>query len=1739
MQTLEGYSFQEILYSSPKTLVYRATREADERSVIIKSPQNEYPGVREYARFQREYEIGNKFRHEHIVKPITLEQKGKNLALVLEDIHGESLANFINRNEIDLKTKIAISILLTEAVAVIHENGVIHLDLKPDNIIFNSVTGQLEVIDFDISTSLSRDHSSRYSIHHLEGTLHYISPEQTGRINRGIDSRSDLYSLGVTFYEIFTKKLPFTNEDKLDLIHSHIAVIPEPPSSLNSEIPAIISEIIMKLLAKEPEDRYKTAKGLKSDLERCLTSASISIDSLKNLHFTPGETDFSDKFSIPQKLYGRENELNILSSAIAGINKNKDRLILVSGNPGTGKSALLHEIKKPVAGRKGYFLPGKFDQFQRNIPYYAIREVFESFITQILLEPTDKLNLWKETLKNAVGLNGGILKEIIPRIELIIGESSPVKVDLKEAENRFYLVLKSFIKAILKDGRPICILIDDLQWADSASLVLIKNLAKEEDFKNLLVLGTYRDNEIISSPQLSIFLDEIEKESISHLKIHILDLEKKDLESLLNESLFAGNESISELTDLVYNKTAGNAFFINQFLENLYKEDLLNPPKDASSGWTWDIQKIREKDFTSNVIDFLITRFSALSDETIHSIKTASVLGNKFHIRILSEVLNKTIKETLHLLWPAIQENLLYPISETYKDILVIETIPDELDASFKFTHDKLQLAANTLLSEEEIQSLNLKTGKLLFEQLQDNSKEDEIFQVAAHFNLAKNLIKEDRLLLIDLNRKAGIIAKSSMAFEPAYSYFKSALEQINENDWDTHYHSTLHLYIEAAEAAYLCSDFTSEKKLTNVAERKIEEGKSTITDEVKIFNIRISSLLIQGLTIEAISKALVILKKLGIDFPDAPGPADIGAAIGKTAGLMKDKDIIDIINNPVMQDEGKIHAMRILAKMIPPAFMVYPQILPLVILEQVNLSLIYGNAPSSHFAFANYALLQTGILKDYASGYETGRIALKLLEQSGDKEFKAKTLFTLGSFVNHWKVHLNKSLELYQEGLKSAFEVGDLEFAGYIMSSFVGLSLFIGEELSASINIAEKNYEQLNKINAGISIQQNRVFHQTVYNLYNEIQNPEIFKGPILDDSVSIPEYIENKHFNLILYNFLCKIFISIMFRKFKEAEEFIEKSIDFLPTAPGHPLIPFYYLYGSIAIISNHTKEEIGSNKVLEERLNTWKEQLKEYSESAPENCKHKYYLLLAINAELENDTGNAVDFYSKAIESAGKNHYIHEQAIACEFFSEFWKKKRNLKIEKLYKEEALLLYEKWGAKGKASLLRAEILEPQQFQVSSGSNTTNSDIKLTETTSSELIDMKTVIQASREISGEVKLDSLLTKLLTLVIKNAGAEKGLILIPDNDLLYIEAEGRVNQDTITLQSVLLKSDSKYPVNLINYVARTKTTVILDDAKSDSIFSIDPYIRANDTLSVLCTPLINSGKLVGIIYLENNLSKNVFTADRLEVIRILSLQAAISIENAKLYTNLVKFTREKVQLETEIQIAQEIQLALLPKHPKLEGFEVTTYMKTAESVGGDYFDVIHESGRDWLVIGDVSGHGLASGLVMMMTQSAIHTAVQFYGDADLRKILQAVNKTISTNVRTMLLDKYITLTLLVRDSDNSFLYSGKHMDILIFSMKERKVKNIPTRGSWIGFAEKMNEFFIDSLSVEKGDILLLYSDGLTEARDRNNVMMDEEVFYNIIFENMQKPTEQIKDAILDLHKNFINKDDVTFMVLKKI
>jgi predicted ATPase/signal transduction histidine kinase len=1503
MTLFSGYEGLEKIGEGNNTVLYRGYRAGEDEHVILKVLNADFPLPTDATQLQHEYEIAHNLNIEGILRPAMPEQFGHLPALVMEDFEGQSLKKFIHIFTRDLEMFLRVAIELSHTLGEIHQNNLIHKTINPDNILFNPDTKRVKITGFGGASRSSGEKLSPDEEGLRLEKLAYLSPEQTGRMNRTVDYRSDLYSLGVVFYELLTGQLPFSVIDPLELVHAHIAKQPKPPQELNPRIPIPVAEIVMKLLAKMAEDRYQSAYGLKSDLENCLSQLNKTGEIRR---FQLGQNDVPNRFQISQKLYGRQNEIAKILEAFENASRGKVVLMLVSGYSGIGKSTLVNEVQKPVSERRGKFIYGKFEQLHHEAPYSALIQAFRSLIQQILTESEEQISRWRKDLLVATGQIGQVIIDVIPEVVLITGPQPPVPhLAPTEAQNRFQLVFKRFIQVFARRERPLVIFLDDLQWASAATMTLLQEIVTDSELQYLFLIGTYRDNEIRSGHPLALAIKRLEKSRTRFSQLKLQPLVFKHINQLIADTLHCSPEESRPLARLVLRKTEGNPFFVSQLLQSVYQEGLFRFDPNIRK-WGWDLKEIEAAEFTDNIVDLMIKKLQQMPAPAQRCAQLAACIGNRFDLRTLAIIGEKSPDAMTEDLWPVAKEGLIQPVGKWNLDHIRPDLsdhrkveVPNPV---FRFLHDRVQQAAYALIPVDQRQTAHLKIGRLLLQNTEPDELEEKVFEMANHFNTGAALITDlhERFQISELNLLAGTKAKSAAAYEAALNYLSVGIKLLPEISWQKNYDLALALHVAATEAAFMSTHFARSDVYATIV---LEQAK-TLLDKVKIFELQMQAYISKNEMVKAVEVGLEVLDLLDVTL---------------VSDLVDDDLVLPKIEEleylPVMRKPEQLAAMRILVALAPPVFQTRPEIFPTVIRTQIHYSMLHGLSALAAVSYGLYGfLILSGPREDIAAGYHAGQISLKLLELFEAQELKSKVYFIFNGHISHWQDHVETTLEPFKEGIQSGLESGDLQFVGYNAKDLCTHMFFMGKPLKDVAGRMADYTTLLKNLKQEHSTYYIQIWQQVVMNLQDQGNSRSLLSGPVLEAQVLIPNLMETNNRNLLFITYLAEAILHYLYQEYDQAVHKAKMAAEHEESTAGLMNVGQHNFIYSLALLAyfpmvspRDQKRYLAKVEENQQRLQRW--------EGA--NYQHAYQLVEAEKAHVLGQTERAMAYYDDAIASAIKNGFTNIEALAYERAAIFYSSLGREKIAQLYLREAYFAYLLWGATAKvrdlkqnyAQLRSAHHTEQSPIAaLSEGALGAGTRVEIRDEIS---LDLAAVLKSSQAISSEIVLQKLLARLMKIVIEDAGAEKGFLLLEQGDEMLIQASGMVNGDSITVQQeAAVPTDERLSTSVINYVQRRMENLVLTDAASDARFGNCAYIARYRPKSLLCIPILHHKRMMGILYLENNLTTGAFTSERIKTLQILASQAAISLENAGLYAEINREAQVRQRAEEILRTITE-------------------------------------------------------------------------------------------------------------------------------------------------------------------------------------------------------------------------------------
>jgi len=1410
---------------------------------------------------RHEYELRDELDGAWAVRPLELVREAGRTLLVLEDPGGEPLEGLLGA-PMEMGCFLRLAIGIAAALGKLHQRGLVHKDIKPVHILANEANGAVRLTGFGIASRLARERQLPHPPEILAGTLAYMAPEQTGRMNRSVDSRSDLYAIGITFYQMLTGALPFAAADPMGWVHCHLARRPVPPAERLKEIPGALSAIVMKLLAKRAEDRYQTAAGLERDLRRCQSEweARRRIDEL-----VLGEHDTSDRLLIPEKLYGRRRAVETLLGAFDRIvNGGAPELVLVSGYSGIGKSSVVNELQPVLVPPRGLFASGKFDQYKRDIPYSTLAQAFQSLIRPLLGKSEADLAPWRDVLQETLGPNAGLMVDLVPEVKLIIGEPPPVpELPPQDAQRRFQLVFRKLIGVFARPEHPLALFLDDLQWIDSATLDLLEDLLTRSDLRHLLLIGAYRDNEVTAAHPLMQKLSAVKSAGGKVEEITLGPLAREDLGQLIADALRCESQRSAPLAQLVCEKTGGNPFFAIQFIYSLTDQGMLAFDHDAAQ-WSWELDRIHAKGYTDNVVELMVGRLNRLPSETQKALQHLACLGNVAENALLTIALESS-EERMHAsLSAAVHLELV-----------------ERLEASYRFVHDRVQEAAYALIPEELRAQAHLRIGRSLAAHITPEKREESIFEIVNQLNRGAALIilQSERDQLAELNLIAGRRAKNSTAYASALKYLISGAVLLADDGWERRRDLHFVLELDRAECEFLTGELeAADERLTALSNRTADTLERAA---IACLHMGVCTFLAQSGRVVAV--AVDFLRRVGIDISPHPTEDEVRREYERVWSNIAGRSIDELADLPLMSDAESLAAMDLLTKMMVSAALTDENLNCLIPCRAVNLSLERGNCDASSIAYVMLGRIAIQRFRDYKTAFQFGRVGLDLVEDHGLKRFLAPTFVCFGHQNAPWAKHVRTSVDLHRRGFEAANKAGDLTWANFANIALNSALLIAGDPLSDVQREAELS----------LAFAQKARFSFGVVSFIPQLALVRTLRGLTPKFGCFDSELIEEPPFESRLegntYEFwywVRKLQARYFDGEHKDALEASTKARTLLRMSTAYIEEAEFHFYSALCRAASYDSATAEERPQHLEALAGHHRKLDVWAENCPENFENRAALVGAEIARIESRDLDAMRLYEKAIHSSRASSFVHNEALAYELASRFYAARGFEECAHLYLGNARRAYLQWGADGKVRQL--DQLHPRLKQEKRAPGPTG-----VIEASVQQLDLATVIEVSQVLSGEMVLEKLIDRLMRAALQHAGAERSVLISPQAEEMQIEAEAtaRGGEVTVHVGADGARIAVTVPETLIRYVTRTRETVLLDDASSHNSFSADPYVIQYRARSILCLPLINQGKLTGILYLENSLAPRVFTSERIAVLKVLASQAAISIENSRLYRDL--------------------------------------------------------------------------------------------------------------------------------------------------------------------------------------------------------------------------------------------------------
>lgn len=1472
MIILPGYKNIETIDSNSLWNFYRGYTKDTEQRVLIKTIRKVHAPVYPASADQREYTKTIGLSIDGVMKPLLSIKQGRSSFLIFPDFNGISLRSVINKQTIAIREVLIVAVNLANTLRLLHDHHLVHKELNPDNILINTDNWSISLTGFYNSERIDID-TVRNDIPsiHLSGG-YYISPELTGKMNRNFDARSDLYSFGIILYELLTGKKPFQSENISDLVYLHLTKIPAEPRMLNKKLPPTLNKIIMKLLQKEPERRYQSAFGLWSDLSECLNQIN---NSNQIVPFTIGG---SDLLILSEKLYGQEKALAQLNNTLSSALSSTRELVLVSGASGSGKTALVDTFRNRTNSQTSFFINGKYDQIEQPVPYGPIVDAFKVLVKQILSEGVQETERWKIRITAALGTSASVLAAVLPELTWIIGNQPPSEpLNAMESQTRFFTAMQNFINLFLELEKAMVIFIDDIQWADMASLDLIRHLLGNLRSGKLLLICAYRNDEDAVYPGLQNAIKKLKSTRTPITEILLDPLNEPTISRWLSAKFNKSEQEIFELTSSIFRISRGNPFFIKQILISMsfMKTGQIN---------IGNLTKMTEQSLGEKILNFMVDKLQSLNDEMQKVLKTAASLGSEFQLSFLTEYFSDFDDTALSKhLWKAVLEGLVIPMEGVATEAKLLELIQNKRrDVSFRFMHDRIQHAVYSMMSEKEQLAVHLRIGKLLKHKSTTLNGSTHLYDLVRHLNISKSLLNDqDRMELVELNALAGKTAKDSAAFSEALFYFKTSKEMLPINGRGKYQDLTYRIYLGLGECQYL-------NRLFLEADSTFDEILSfcqTGEEKLEIYHLKITLYTHLHRIEEAVDAGISALNLFGWNLKKNPGKFAVAKELCLTQLAAINKKPDQLLQLPAMKDRESKLILKTLIKLNAPAYHVNQNLATILMLRAFRFILKHGDTELSALVYNNYALILSAGFGNYKKSYQYGNLAHMHVKRSGTGSLKGRVNFVFGSFVNHWKKPLSTNLDFLLQSQQDCLEAGNMHLAGAASSFIVITRLLMGEQLERAILGVKDQLQFVHDINYPISV-----------GFLKELESwLDILTGKKTADQWVLPDVKDDK--SALIIHYTVRLQMAFLFKNQQLASELLEHLEKLVDKTLVLVIAPEYCFYSTLwycRFSKNASKpEQIRLRKKIRRNIR----HMKKWAESCPANYKHKHLLMRA--EELTLSGKDPMLLYEAAIKTAFENGFQQDEAIANECAAIYYSAKSMDKLAALYLLEAYDKFNNWGACSKVNQLEYEY--PEILSKDAGLARTLLNAEKT----AEVVDFESLMDAARAITKEVRLDQLTNKMMEILMRNAGAESGYLFLKHEDKLTLAVKG-------TIQSGIIPGNMEVPEEVkdslsskaIHIVAASREALLLDDAANHGLLANDDYINGKKVKSLLCFPILQQQELLGIVYLENNMTSHAFTQDSINILSILSAQAAIAIQNAGLFQNLEEVVKERTsQLES--------------------------------------------------------------------------------------------------------------------------------------------------------------------------------------------------------------------------------------------
>ncbi|WP_437614646.1 AAA family ATPase [Sorangium sp. So ce834] len=1502
----QGYAAEAILHQGTMITVRRARRVSDGQPVVMKGPSAGRASPRAIARLRHEVVITREIAHPGVLRILDVEESDGGPVLVLEDFGGASLDIVLRSNRLSLATTLRIGIHVADALASLHHAGVIHKDVKPHNILVRLDPLVVKLSDFGIATRLSQEAPRAESPDAAEGTLAYMSPEQTGWMNRSLDCRTDLYSLGVTLYEMLTGAPPFTAPSAMELVHCHLARTPTPPHAASAEIPRVVSDLVMKLLSKAAEDRYPCAEALRADLEECLRryEADGRVDP-----FPLGGRDAGGRLWLPEKLYGREAETQAVVAACERAAAGAVELLLISGHAGVGKSALVREVYKVLARRPGYFVSGKFGQLKQRTPYAAIAQAFGELCERMLSEGEEPVARWKARLSAALGSIGQVVVDLIPEIERVVGPQPAVQpLGPNESKNRFSLAFQTFVRAVTEE-HLLVLFIDDLQWADPASLKLLELLMTDPDGRGMLVIGAYRDQEVDDAHPLARLVRDLRAANAPASDVWLGPLEIEDIRRLLADALRCRLEDTDAFAALILERTAGNPFFIHQLLHALAGEGIVRFDP-AAGAWAWSLERARSAEGAEGVVELMSAKIRRLAPGAQRAIRLAACVGHRFDLRTLALVAEQPPGEVAAALWDALREGLIVPLDPEYRfvhagDAAVAGRLLEDpsFRVSYRFLHDRVQQAAYALIDEPERKRLHHRIGRLLAASLGEDPSDEELFVVVGHLNVAAALIEgaAERGELVRLNLAAGRRAQAATAYDAAFGYLSAAVSALGPDPWAGEpglAFDVFDIHAAKAECAHLSGRCDEAEALFDAL---LERAASDV-ERARLYCMRMVLYNAQHRWADTLAVALQGLRLFGMEVPTEGEAlaAALRAELAEAERGFAARRGEDVGAGPELADPRVRVVVEMLGYGSPSAYFLNPPLAQLLAVRMANLSLRHGSSPMASVAYVYHGFYLAAFWGQPHEGYRIVRMGVALNDRYRVDAIRAKLDFNYGVVMNLSRPQ-REPLEVLQRARVAGMETGDFMFASASSNILAQMKLSLEGELRRVREDVGGFLRFTSRTKDALSTAVQTVARQVIQNL----EGRTLDRGTLSDagfDEDALVSKLEAVGFAIVAgFYYTNKLALAYLYGDHEGALRMARRAHERARALTGQYIgivdLPLYTCLTILALGPRASGEEGGA---LAEMLASSHDKLAVLAR----NCPELRHLELLVRAERARVAGEALEpileLYQQASDAAEQAGYVRYRALVSELCGRFLASRRVPWLARSCLVEAYQAYARWGATAKLRQMEEAYVEllpraaaGQPASADLLSNLTSVASSTTEMAARRvaLLDAAALIRAAQAVAREIDLGRVMARLLRLAVESVGAQRGALILDHEGGPRVEAVVEDEGEVRVGPSTPVRESGAAAARVIELAMSAGGAVVVADAAQDARLDGDPYVAARKPRSVLALPMVSQGEVSGILYLENNAAPDVFSPARLDVLELVAAQAAIAVNNALLYARV--------------------------------------------------------------------------------------------------------------------------------------------------------------------------------------------------------------------------------------------------------